>query len=287
MTDRTAPCRGRRASVKLDDRRNCAIMDALESRVRPGRSLRWLCAARYPIASRSSPRRGTALWQTRPPRDRAALPQHSCGGDDLIRRGQFPHPGRPFGCALNVGPAHDTVTVDQELALKLWPLPLHVRFIRIVFGVAIRLGHGFGNLRDWEGLGKIAERVDADRLECLNELGCGGRLRQPVRTVGRKLRIGGKSQARRAEFEIQSCVLRRGGDDPERLNAPYLELPLDCADLSNLAAAEGAPQPDQESKEQRTAPVIIGQGDRLASVDRRQREGGCGLARRQRLSYSG
>src|SRR5262245_7588917 len=36
---------------------------------------------------------------------------------DLIARWEFPQPSQAFVAAFDVGPAHDTVTVDQELAL--------------------------------------------------------------------------------------------------------------------------------------------------------------------------
>src|SRR5262249_31990123 len=46
-------------------------------------------------------------------------------GHDLRRRWEFPEAGRALA-RLDIGPLHDAVAVDQELALELRPLALHL-----------------------------------------------------------------------------------------------------------------------------------------------------------------
>jgi hypothetical protein len=100
--------------------------------------------------------------------------------------------------------------------------------------------------------------------------------------MSRQFGISGKPESRRTVLEVESRILRWGGDDTQRLNALFLQRRLRACHLGNRAPAERAPQSDEESQEQRTLAEIVLQRDGAAAVD-----GGEGEPRRWRARRYG
>src|SRR5262245_20585638 len=94
--------------------------------------------------------------------------------------------GREFAYssqALDVGPAHDAVAIDEELAFHLGPLPLQVGAVGLVLRVAVELVHERGGVGDRERLGDLALGIDSCWL---------GRSREFLR----RIRVGPAIRAR-------------------------------------------------------------------------------------------
>ena len=81
-------------------------------------------------------------------------------------------------------------------------------------------------------------------------------------------------------MKVQPGVLRRGGDDPERLHPSLLELAFHLPELRDLPSAEGAPKAEKESQEHGCPAAIIRERDRFVPVHPGEHE------IRRRLSWS-
>lgn len=90
----------------------------------------------------------------------------------------------------------------------------------------------------------------------------------------RRLGVGGEQHPRGAVLEIEPRALQRGVDHGHGLHAQRLELLLRCAQLHELAPAEGSVQATEQANQDRTAPMVVVEGDLALSIDRGQREAG-------------
>src|SRR5437762_12102238 len=85
-------------------------------------------------------------------------------GEDFIGGGKFPN-ARHALCTLDVCPAYDAGTINQELAFELRPLVLHVGAVGFVLPITIELADLCNSLRDGQGFRKCTVGINLKSLE--------------------------------------------------------------------------------------------------------------------------
>src|SRR5262249_4774126 len=160
--------------------------------------------------------------------------------DQLLLGWKLAEAGKTLTRRLDVGPAHDPVSIDQELALELRELPLKVFLISLGRGEALHLVELLSRLRNRQGARQLPGRVDSRLVYGLEQLRRDRWMRQAVRAMGDQFRIRSEWRPRWAKTEVEARVVGGRCHDGERFHTEGLELACRRAELRDGTATERA-----------------------------------------------